>query len=76
MRRLIAEGGLRSRDPELLAIEFMGPLLLWRYWHAINPNESVVVNRTAFVRHHVDQFLNGAEMQPAERAMAGARRTA
>jgi AcrR family transcriptional regulator len=76
MRRLIAEGGLRSGDPELLAIEFMGPLLLWRHWHAINPNERVVVHRRAFVRDHVNQFLQGAEARSVERAGAGFRRTA
>src|SRR5262249_29677781 len=54
MRRLIATGGLRSRDPELLITEFMGPLLLWRHRHALRQAGPLVTNRTAFVRAHVD----------------------
>jgi AcrR family transcriptional regulator len=60
MHRLITGGGLRPRDPELLTIEFMGPLLLWRHWHAIRPNDPLIADRKAFVRHHVDQFMQGA----------------
>jgi AcrR family transcriptional regulator len=76
MRRLIANGGLRPRDPQLLAIEFMGPLMLWRHRHAITPNERVVVNRQAFVRDHVDQFLQGASTFSAGRARSGFRKSA
>jgi AcrR family transcriptional regulator len=61
MRRLIADHGLRRRDPELLALEFMGPLLLWRHFHAISPTGPLVLDRREFVRDHVDQFLRGAE---------------
>jgi AcrR family transcriptional regulator len=75
MRRLIANGGLSPRDPQLLAMEFMGPLLLWRQWHAITPNERVVVNRQAFIRDHVDQFMQGAKQRPAGRARSGFRKT-
>jgi AcrR family transcriptional regulator len=68
MHRLIAEGGLRAREPELLTIEFMGPLLLWRHWHAIHPNGPLITNRKAFVRDHVDHFLQGATARSAGRA--------
>jgi hypothetical protein len=68
MRRLIASGGLRPRDPQVLAMEFMGPLMLWRHRHAITPNDRLVVNRQAFVREHVDQFLQGATAHSAGRA--------
>jgi AcrR family transcriptional regulator len=71
MRRLIADGSLRPRDPELLAMEFMGPLVLWRQWHAINPTGRLVTNRRAFVRNHVDQFLKGATAFPARRGRSG-----
>jgi len=60
MRRLIARSGWQARDPEMLATAFMGPLVLWRYCHAINPRDRRVVNRRAFVRAHVEQFLEGA----------------
>jgi AcrR family transcriptional regulator len=60
MRRLIASGELRAGDPELLAMEFMGPLVLWRHLHAIGPHRRLVANRRLFVRAHVDQFLTGA----------------
>ena len=60
MRRLIASGGLRPADPELLAMEFMGPLVLWRHLHAIGPHRPLIANRRLFVRAHVDQFLAGA----------------
>jgi AcrR family transcriptional regulator len=60
MHRLITGGGLKSRDPELLTIEFMGPLLLWRHWHAIRPDDPLIADRKAFVREHVDHFMQGA----------------
>jgi AcrR family transcriptional regulator len=64
MLRLIADGGLRPRDPELLTLEFMGPLLLWRHWHAIHPNRVLIANRRGFVRDHVSHFLQGATATP------------
>jgi len=67
MRRLIADGSLRPQDPELLAMEFVGPLLLWRQWYAVNPTGRLVTNRRAFVRNHVDQFLKGATTRSARR---------
>jgi AcrR family transcriptional regulator len=76
MRRLITGGGLRSRAPELLTIEFMGPLLLWRHWHAIRPNAPLIADRKAFVRAHVDHFMQGAGAPSGERAIRVARRPA
>jgi len=66
MRRLIEQAGWEARDPELLATSFMGPLLLWRYCHAVNPRDRRVVNRRAFVRAHVEHFLQGARGVSAE----------
>lgn len=60
MRRLVREGWLRAADPQLLAMEFMGPLLLWRQLHAIGSSLPMVTNLQAFARRHVDQFLRGA----------------
>ena len=79
MRRLVAVGGLRARRPEMLALEFMGPLLLWRHKQAILPGGPLVANRKAFVRDHVDHFLQGAAARPAVRTVrtsrgSGARR--
>jgi hypothetical protein len=68
MLRLIAEGGLRPRDPEFLTLEFMGPLLLWRHWHAIRPSGLLITNRKVFVRDHVHHFLDGATAPQAVRA--------
>lgn len=76
MRRLTAIGGLNPCDPELLAMEFMGPLLLWRHWHAINPNGRLVANRRAFVRNHVNQFLQGAATPSVARTWSATRPTA
>ena len=67
MLRLIADGGLRPRDPELLTLEFMGPLLLWRHWHAIHPSRLLIANRKSFVRDHVHHFLQGATAKPVGR---------
>jgi AcrR family transcriptional regulator len=71
MRRLITEGGLRPRNPELLAIEFMGPLLLWRHWHAVQPHGPLVTNRQVFIRDHVAHFLGGATPPSIGRARTG-----
>lgn len=60
MRRLMREGWLREADPELLAMAFVGPLLMWRQMHALSPGSPVISNRRAFSRSHVEQFLRGA----------------
>src|ERR1035437_173247 len=60
MRRLVREGWLRAADPQLLAMEFMGSLLLWRQLHAIGSSLPMVTNLKGFARRHVDQFLQGA----------------
>lgn len=72
MRRLTREGWLRDADPELLAMEFVGPLLLWRQLNAIRPDLPLIANRRVFVRGHVEQFLRGAAARPADRPARGA----
>jgi AcrR family transcriptional regulator len=67
MTRLIDAGYLRNADPEILVMQFMGPLLFWRHLHAIGANTAAIRNRHAFARAHVDQFLSGAAAAPASR---------
>ncbi len=71
MRRLIAAGHLREADPELLVMQFIGPLLFWRQLHAVGARTAAIRNRRAFARAHVDQFLNGAAVvRPADSSRA------
>src|SRR6185503_9551985 len=65
MGRLIAAGSLPPHAPALLAAEFLGPLLLWRHRHAVNPKSRLIVDRAAFIRGHVHQFLQGAQLVTA-----------
>jgi AcrR family transcriptional regulator len=67
MERLVDAGHLRNDDPEILVMQFIGPLLFWRHLHAIGANTAVIRQRHAFARAHVDQFLNGAAAAPAAR---------
>jgi AcrR family transcriptional regulator len=60
MQRLNDAGVLGEFDPELLVMQFVGPLLLWRQLHAIGVRTGAIRQRRAFARSHVDQFLNGA----------------
>jgi AcrR family transcriptional regulator len=76
MRRLMDEGGLKARDPKMLVVEFMGPLVLWRYLHALGPEEPIVANRAAFIREHVTHFLDGAVAPASERSQSRFRNTA
>ena len=68
MRQLVRGGWLRAGDPQLLAMEFMAPLLLWRQLHAIGSDLRVIRNPRAFAGHHVDQFLRGAAAGPSSRS--------
>ncbi len=68
MLRLIDDGSLRPGNPEMLTLEFMGPLVLWRHQHAIRPNGPLARNRKAVVREHVDHFLRGAGAHTSVRA--------
>jgi|SRR5580765_303090 AcrR family transcriptional regulator len=74
MRRLMAAGCLRDEDPELLVMQFLGPLLFWRQLHAVGATSAAVLDRRAFVRAHINHFLNGAAAHP-EAVPVGARRT-
>jgi AcrR family transcriptional regulator len=60
MTRLIAEGQLREANPELLTVEFLGPLVFWRNLRAIGTQSPMLQNRAEFARDHVDRFLHGA----------------
>src|SRR5262245_39046335 len=74
MRRMLRSGDLRRADPEQLATEFIGPLLLWRLLHAIGSDFAIVRNPEAFARQHVEQFLSGAARTAAARSAARPRR--
>lgn len=78
MRLLASRGQVRRRAPEVLVAEFMGPLLMWRHWHALDPDGALVADRRAFARAHVDHFLTGAAGRaPARRTPSmGAARAA
>src|ERR1700722_12151714 len=71
MRQLVQNRWLRAADPQLLAMEFMGPLLLWRQLHAIGSNLPLIRNPQAFARSHVAQFLQGAAVQTGDRVVGG-----
>ena len=68
MRRLIADGWLRAGDPGMLTIAFTAPLVLWRQLHAIDAQLPIIQDQRAFVRHHVDLFLQGAAAPTARTA--------
>ena len=60
MRELTRGGTLRDADPELLLMQFLGPLLFWRQLHAIGATPATLRDRRAFARAHVEHFLYGA----------------
>jgi AcrR family transcriptional regulator len=72
MRRLVRDGWLRAGDPQLLAMEFMGPLLLWRQLYAIGSRLPAVRNPRMFAQRHVNQFMHGAAAHRSDGA--GSRR--
>lgn len=77
MQRLIETRQLKAADPDALVVAFCGPLMMWRYCHALNPHDPLIANREAFIRNHVTQFLDGAAVRPADAVRPRlARRTA
>jgi AcrR family transcriptional regulator len=60
MQAFIDRGWLRDGDPEVLAISFGGPLLVWRHLLAHDPDLPMVRDPQSFARQHVEQFLRGA----------------
>jgi AcrR family transcriptional regulator len=72
MRRLIAEGHLRNGNPEMLTMEFLGPLLMWRNLRATGNRSALLEDHAGFARQHVEQFLRGATAQDAARRQGSA----
>lgn len=64
MQRFIDRGWLRASDPDLLALNFSAPLLLWRHMLAIEADLPVLRDPATFARQHVDHFLRGAAADP------------
>jgi AcrR family transcriptional regulator len=60
MRHFIDRGVLRDADPEMLAVSFSAPLVLWRQLHAIDADVPIVRDPGTFARQHVEQFMRGA----------------
>jgi AcrR family transcriptional regulator len=58
MVRLTNEGFLAG-DPDLLTFLFISPLMTWRQLQALRPTFPLVTDTRAFVKGHVDLFLNG-----------------
>jgi AcrR family transcriptional regulator len=67
MIRLVSGGWLHAADPQLLMMEFMGPLFLWRQLRAIESPLAVIREPRRFARQHVDQFLRGAASATSDR---------
>ena len=64
LRRLIRHGVLRDTDVNVLAMTFIGPLLMWRQVHAVDLDLPAAPERHRFARQHVEQFLRGALAPP------------
>ncbi len=75
--RLMDEGFLAPGDPDLMTFQFIAPLMTWRQLQALRPDFPLVTDTRAFVKGHVDLFLNGSARREAiERPRKGrARRT-
>jgi AcrR family transcriptional regulator len=76
MQHLIAAGCLQDEDPDLLVMQFVGPLLFWRQLHAMGVRTPAIRQRRAFARLHVDHFLSGAAARPSAASRARRARTA
>ncbi|MEZ5288119.1 MAG: TetR family transcriptional regulator [Vicinamibacterales bacterium] len=77
MRRLVRDGVLRDADPDVLAMAFAAPLVMWRQMHAVDATQPAVRRPDRFVAQHVEQFLRGAAAPaPARRAATPGRRRA
>jgi AcrR family transcriptional regulator len=69
MRQLVKKEWLRAADPQVLAMEFMAPLFLWRQLQAIGLDLPVMRNPQVFARAHVEQFLHGAAVRRDDRVV-------
>lgn len=78
MARLMEQGLLKSGDLDLMTFQFIAPLMTWRQLQALRPTAPLVTDTGAFVKGHVDLFLNGSlRREASERPRKGrVRRTA
>ncbi len=70
MGQLVRDGQLRDEDPRVLTMEFIGPLVLWRHLHTIEPKAPIIQDPRAFANRHVEQFLLGAARPAKSRSSA------
>ncbi len=64
MAHLMDRNLVRRADPELTALGFIAPLLMWRQLTGISPDHIWVERPREFARHCVDQFLRGVVPRP------------
>jgi AcrR family transcriptional regulator len=62
MAKLIETTRLFSESPDMLALEFIAPLVLWRQLLALAPEHPFVTDYRNFARRHVELFLLGAQL--------------
>lgn len=65
MARLVDEGHFKAGDPDLMTFQFIAPLMTWRQLQALRPDLPLVTDTQAFVKGHVDLFLNGCMRREA-----------
>jgi AcrR family transcriptional regulator len=65
LRRAVRQNALRDADMTMMVLAFVSPLMLWRQARAVDAAVPLFQDLDAFVRLHVDQFLQGAAVPAA-----------
>ncbi len=72
MASLMARGLLRPEPPAVVAMQFVGPLLIWRHLIAMDLDGVLPFDRVAYTRLHVQRFLRGSLTPEAAEVIAQA----
>ncbi len=67
---LMARGLLRQEPPAVVAMQFVGPLLIWRHLMAMEFDGALPFDRLTYTRLHVQRFLRGSLTAEAAQVIA------
>jgi hypothetical protein len=60
---------VRPSDPEMLVMELVAPMMLWRQLQALKPDHRFITDYRGYIKQHVAHFLRATAPDKAPKAV-------